>query len=267
MKTALTIAGFDPSSGAGVTADLMVFAAHGLFGTSAMTSLTVQSTIGVADSRPTDARYLRDTLDYLQHDLPPAGIKVGMLSTKDIVSEVASFLRTVRQTSGQPWIVIDPVLRSSSGRELLSSEAVEVLVADLFPLADVVTPNTQELSILTGLPTTTPQQIEDAARHLIRRTGCGHVVATGGEENPPRDLIVSSTVPVQWISGERVNSFSTHGTGCAFSSAVLAGLVRGDAPHQAVISAKKYVAEGIRRATPLGHGHGPLNHLWPLKST
>ena len=267
MKTALTIAGFDPSSGAGVTADLMVFAAHGLFGTSAITSLTIQSTIGVADSRPTEAKYLRDTLDYLQHDLPPAGIKLGMLATKDIVTEVASFLRTVRQTSGQPWIVIDPVLRSSSGRELLSSEAVEVLVADLLPLADVVTPNTQELSILTGFPATTPQEIEDAARHLIRRTGCGHVVATGGEGNPPRDLLVSSTAPSQWISGERVNSFSTHGTGCVFSSAVLAGLIRGDAPHEAVIAAKKYVTEGIRRATPLGHGHGPLNHLWPLKST
>ena len=150
MQTVLTIAGFDPSSGAGVTADLMVFAAHGLFGTSCITGLTVQSTVGVRSTTAVSAEVVRATLDCLASDLPPVGIKIGMLTTADNVVAVAEFLTVLRGDEDRMPVVLDPVLRSSSGRELLDAEGVAVMRESLLPLVDGVTPNLEELGVLTG---------------------------------------------------------------------------------------------------------------------
>lgn len=265
MRTVLTIAGFDPSSGAGVTADLMVFAAHGLFGTSAITSLTVQSTTGVRASHPVGARILADTLDCLDVDLPPAGVKVGMLGTADVVEVVADYLQRLRRSSDHAQAVLDPVLRSSSGRELLDARGIERLKERMLPLVDWVTPNLAELSLLTEERVETAAEVVTAARILQARHPNLNVLVTGGHLDQPDDLLLAAGESPQWIRGEHIESRSTHGTGCALSSAFLCRLVMGDQPHGAAARAKEYVAEAIRRAVPLGYGNGPLNHLWPLR--
>ncbi|WP_158790084.1 bifunctional hydroxymethylpyrimidine kinase/phosphomethylpyrimidine kinase [Granulicella sp. L60] len=263
MRTVLAIAGFDPSSGAGVTADLMVFAAHGMFGTSCVTSLTVQSTVGVMGASTVAAGLVRETLDCLQEDLPAAGIKIGMLATAETVGVVADFLAGLRV---RVPVVLDPVVRSSSGRELLDAEGVAVMRERLLPLVDWVTPNMDELGVLTGRVVGRREEMEEAA---VALQGMGRglsVVATGGHLEGPDDLVVVGG-EMRWLAGERVAGRATHGTGCAFSSALLCGVVEGVEAFEAALGAKKYVAEAMRTASPMGRGRGPLNHLWTLNRT
>jgi hydroxymethylpyrimidine/phosphomethylpyrimidine kinase len=265
LKTMLTIAGFDPSAGAGVTADLAVFAAFGLFGTACITGLTVQSTVGVRSVHPVEAHLVTATLEYLVEDLSLNGIKIGLLTTAENVLAVADFLGKLRLKGWQAPVVLDPVIRSTSDRELLSQAGIAALKQQLLPLVDWVTPNLAELSELTGHPVRTAAEIEVAAAALQRlATGLG-VVATGGHLESADDLTVRADGHIQWLSGERIESRSTHGTGCAFSSALACGLVEGRDPVGAARRAKEFVAEAIRRATPIGHGNGPMNLLWPLK--
>jgi hydroxymethylpyrimidine/phosphomethylpyrimidine kinase len=265
MQTVLTIAGFDPSSGAGVTADLMVFAAHGLFGTSCITGLTVQSTVGVRSTTAVSAEVVKATLDCLVIDLPPAGIKIGMLTTADNVAAVAEFLTLLRGDEGRVPVVLDPVLRSSSGRELLDAEGVTVMRESLLPLVDWVTPNLEELGVLTGQPVRRREDMPEAARTLQEMGWELNVVATGGHLNPPDDLLVPAEGEMVWLPGEQRVSRSTHGTGCAFSSALLSRLVLGDGDRDAAVMAKRYVAEAIGTAEAMGRGIGPVNHLWPFR--
>lgn len=273
MQTALTIAGFDPSSGAGVTADLVVFAAHGLFGTSCITSLTVQSTIGVRSSHPVEARIIADTLACLDEDIPAAGIKVGMLATEKAVETVSAFLEKLRmKESGAPLVVIDPVLRSSSGRELIDSRGAELLRSQLLPLADWVTPNLEELSFLTGNTVSNRDDLAAGARTLqssvsVDRPAKINILAKGGHLDTPDDLVLTSDGEAHWLQGERVETNSTHGTGCALSSALLCRLLLGDDPVTAARNAKAYVTEALRQSTPIGRGRGPMNHLWPLRNS
>src|SRR5271154_5321943 len=265
MQTVLTIAGFDPSSGAGVTADLMVFAAHGLFGTSCITSLTVQSTVGVRASSPVPTELVRDTLECLQSDLPAAGIKIGMLASAANVATVAGFLEGIRARGSRVPVVLDPVLRSSSGRDLLDAEGVSAMRDRLLPMVDWVTPNLEELGTLAGRIVMQKEDLPAAARDLQAMGRELNVVATGGHLIPPDDLLVRAGGEMDWLPGEQIVSRSTHGTGCAFSSALLSRLVLGDAPLGAAVMAKRYVAEAIRTAEPRGKGLGPLNPLWPLR--
>jgi hydroxymethylpyrimidine/phosphomethylpyrimidine kinase len=268
MHTVLTIAGFDPSSGAGITADMMVFAAHGLFGISCITSLTVQSTVGVKTATPVPAAIVRETLDCLQHDLPPVGIKIGMLATAATVTAVVEFLESLRGRRRRVPVVLDPVLRSSSGRELLDAQGVEVLRERLLPQVDWVTPNMEELGVLTGRPFKRREDIPLAAIELQKMGSRLNVVVTGGHMSPPDDLLLrAGERESMWLPGEMIASRSTHGTGCAFSSALLSRLVLGDTAQDAATMAKRYVSEAIRTATPMGKGWGPVNHLWPLQDT
>ena len=266
MRTVLTIAGFDPSSGAGVTADLMVFAAHGLFGTACVTALTVQSTLGVRATEMVSGEVVRATLDCLEDDLPAAGVKIGMLGTAGMVEAVADFLTRLRRSGRSVPVVLDPVVRSSSGRELLDEGGVETMRKRLLPLVDWVTPNVAELGVLLGRGELRRDELEAAARELQRTVGGRlNVAATGGHLERPDDLLVTAEGEAHWVAGERIESRSTHGTGCAFSSALLCRLALGDGAAEAVRGAKRYVAEAIRRAGPMGKGFGPVDHLWPLR--
>lgn len=267
MLTALTIAGFDPSSGAGVSADLMVFAAHNFFGTACITSLTVQSTTGVRSRHPVEASVIADTLACLEEDLPTAGIKIGMLGTAEAVAAVAYFIEAIRNRGSRLPIVLDPVLRSSSGRELIDAEGARLLRSRLFPLVDWITPNVEELAFLTGQPVVNRGQLATQAAALQQSIGSRRVniLAKGGHLNPPDDLVLTADGRQHWLAGERIETKSTHGTGCAFSSALLSRLLLGDEPISAARSAKEYVAEAMRTAEPQGHGVGPMNHLWPLR--
>lgn len=266
-----SIAGFDPSSGAGVTADLMTFAAHGLFGCSAITALTVQSTMGVAEVQPTSPQHLANTLDHLASDLPPAGLKLGLIGSRETAAVIGSFLRGRHSLQRQHAstarlpVVFDPVLRSSSGRELYPPAAIATLREDLLPSVDWLTPNWNELALLAEQPVTTLAEAATAARRLIERYPQLNIVATGGDQRVPTDLLMLHTGTQLILEGERVETRSTHGTGCAFSSALLALLVQGCAPEGAVRGAKAYVTEALRQAPGLGHGKGPLGLLWPLR--
>jgi hydroxymethylpyrimidine/phosphomethylpyrimidine kinase len=259
----LTIAGFDPSSGAGITADLQVFAAHRLFGTACITALTVQSTQGVAAVEPVSA-LIASTLSHLDADLPPVGIKIGMLGAEEAVLAVANYLSHLH--GPKIPIVLDPVIRSSSGANLLNSKGFCVLQAKLLPLVDWITPNRAELAELSGLGTIPDTGVSDALRALSRQHPHLHIVATGGDHagEGTVDTLLTPDGEIFRFEGDRIDTTSTHGTGCAFSSALLARLVLGYAPQDAVAAAKTYVAEAIRRAPGLGKGHGPLNLLWPL---
>ena len=260
---ALTIAGFDPSSGAGITADLAVFAAHGFYGISAITALTVQSTMGVRHSEPVDPDLLVETLACLQGDLPPQGIKIGMLGGAEQVRAVAGYLRPLRAVGERPIIVLDPVLRSTSGTALLSDEGVSALLTDLLPLVDVVTPNAAELAVLTSLQCSKENDIATAAHALASRYSSLSVVATGGDRPVPNDLLVHEGVTTM-LHGKRIEASSSHGTGCAFSSALLCRLLQGEGMTAAALAAKHYVEQAMQSAVPRGHGRGPMNLLWPV---
>jgi hydroxymethylpyrimidine/phosphomethylpyrimidine kinase len=265
----LTIAGHDPSSGAGITADLQTFAAHRFFGTSAITALTVQSTLGVTELKTVDPAFLRRALDHLVADLPPAGIKIGMLGSSEISATVAGFLATVRPQEGkskagnQPPsavpIVLDPILRATSGADLLPRDAIETLHLQLLPHVTWITPNWSELSALTSQPVETLAQAETATQHLAARHPHLHIVATAGDHAQPTDLLRLPSGDFHRFAGEHLDSTSTHGTGCTFSSALLCHLVLRDTPIEAVRNAKHFVTEAIRNAPNLGHGRGPLS--------
>ncbi|MHB1022984.1 MAG: bifunctional hydroxymethylpyrimidine kinase/phosphomethylpyrimidine kinase [Acidobacteriaceae bacterium] len=261
----LTIAGFDPSSGAGITADLKTFAAHGLYGASCITSLTVQSTQGVRRNEPVAAALVGDTLACLADDICFAVIKIGMLGTASVLAEVTEFLAGLGDS--RPPVVLDPVLRSSSGRELLDAEGVFRMRTELLGLIDWITPNIDELGVLVQESVTTGDQIPAAANRLqlLGRPHGLNIVVTGGHLSRPDDYLLAADGQALWLPGEWVETTSTHGTGCAYSSALASRLALGDTPEAAVKAAKGYVTEALRQAYPIGKGHGPMHHLWPLK--
>ncbi|MBB6145092.1 hydroxymethylpyrimidine/phosphomethylpyrimidine kinase [Silvibacterium bohemicum] len=256
----LTIAGFDPSSGAGVTADLKTFAAHRLYGVSAITALTVQSTQGVRRTEPVGAEILGETLACLADDVEIAGVKIGMLATATNVAAVARFLSG--SEISRERIVLDPVIRSSSGRELLDEEGVAVLRDHLLGLAGWVTPNREELAVLIGKPIAGEAEVSQAASQLQARWGGLNIIATGGDADQPNDFILAASGSEHWFAGEHIETSATHGTGCAFSSALLAALVGGKKDVEAVGSAKNYVRQAMLAAYPIGKGRGPLHHLY-----
>ena len=265
-RIALSIAGFDPSSGAGVTADLKVFAAHRIYGLAAITALTVQSTQGVFGTDPVPAPSLVETLACLEKDFSFDGIKIGMLASAEIVTATVRFLgdRATRHP-GLP-IVLDPVLRASSGRPLLSQAGAELLVDQLLPLVSCVTPNLAELAALCGRAQVAREDIATAARELQQiHPGCGlAVLVTGGHLDRPDDYLLTAAGEELWLPGELVQTSAGHGTGCAFSSALLCGLVHGETLPGAAKAAKAYVAAALEAAYPIGHGPGPLHHLFAL---
>jgi hydroxymethylpyrimidine/phosphomethylpyrimidine kinase len=262
---ALTIAGFDPSSGAGITADLKVFAAHDIYGMACITALTVQSTLGVRRVEPVAAATVGQTLDCLREDVVPAGVKIGMLATREIVSEVAAFLAGAGIDRHR--VVLDPVLRSSSGRELLSIPGVDRLRSELLARVGWVTPNLDELAVLIGSESVGREDVPAAAaklHQLAREMGTPElfVVVTGGHLDRPDDFLRTPDGEEIWLSGERVETRSTHGTGCAFSSALLCQLMKGAKPKEAAAGAKAYVTDALRAAYPVGQGKGPMHHLF-----
>jgi hydroxymethylpyrimidine/phosphomethylpyrimidine kinase len=267
----LTAAGFDPSSGAGITADLAVFSAFGGFGVSCITGLTVQSTTGVSRVEPVPAATVEATLACLAADLPLGGIKIGMMATAENVRIMDGFCG---KHHGIPT-VLDPVLRSSSGHELLDAAGVKVLREELLGRVGWITPNLDELGVLTGTTIRTAEEVPAAAQKLremaaalgdSRKCPGLKVVVTGGHLDSADDFLLTAQCE-EWIPGEKVETTATHGTGCAFSSALLAGLVlhpdRTDAEQVRV--AKAYVKRALETAAPLGRGRGPMNLLWPLR--
>ena len=263
----LTIAGFDPSSGAGVTADIKTIAAHGCYGVACITAMTVQSTAGVRRVEAVEAGLVTETLDELAADIPIAAVRIGMLGSAKIVRAVVEFLGSGSGKAGKlPNVVLDPILRSSSGAELLDAAGTRVLIEKLIPLADVITPNVGEAAVLTGLKVTDLEEMRAAAAKL-HSMGAKAVVVTGGHLEKAIDLLSftsKSGVQEEVFKAERQRSNSTHGTGCAFATAMACHLALGRGLAEAALLAKTYVAAAIMAGHPLGRGTGPVHHLYRM---
>ena len=264
----LSIAGFDPSSGAGITADVKTAAAHGCYAVTCPTALTVQSSQGVFEVRPIDADFVLRAVGALAEDLEIAAVRVGMLGSASVATTVARLLKKL----ALPNIVLDPVLRSSSGAALLDEPGLQVLRDELLPLADVITPNLEEAAILAGIEAVVARaELGEvlpwlrAAAAKLHDLGSRAVVITGGHLPEANDFLSyveqSGTVREQILHGTHIESGSTHGTGCAFAMSLACRLALGEDLPQAVRAAKEYVQKAVESAYPMGKGIGPLNHM------
>lgn len=267
----LTIAGFDPSSGAGVTADIKTIAAHACYGVACITAMTVQSTKGVKRVEAADPNLVTDTLEELAEDLEIAAVHIGMLGNGKVAKAVADFLSgsSSAKRAGKarlPNIVLDPILKSSSGADLLDAAGIRVLIERLIPLADVVTPNVDEAAAITGMEV---QELEDmkAASAKLHEMGASAVVITGGHLEKATDLLSFTTrqgIEQEIFKAERQRSNSTHGTGCAFATAMACHLALDRGMAEAALLAKTYVTAAISYGQPLGKGTGPVHHLYRM---
>jgi hydroxymethylpyrimidine/phosphomethylpyrimidine kinase len=258
----LTIAGFDPSSGAGVSADLKTVAAHECYGVACIAALTIQSTRGVRRVEAISAKTITDTLDELVSDFTVAAVHIGMLGDEKVAGAVADFLEKARL----PHVVLDPIIKSSSGADLLNSAGIRVLVESLLPLAELITPNLDEAAVLAGIAVTNLDEMRQAAAKL-HALGAANVVVTGGHLDKATDLLSFTTTrgaETEVFKADRQRSKSTHGTGCAFSTALACHLAHGRGLPEAVLLSKAYVSAAIANAYPVGHGNGPLHHLYRL---
>ncbi|HEV7645360.1 MAG TPA: bifunctional hydroxymethylpyrimidine kinase/phosphomethylpyrimidine kinase [Pyrinomonadaceae bacterium] len=258
----LTIAGLDPSGGAGVLADVQTFSAFGCFATAAITSLTFQNTTGVFGASHQSAENVRNQIAPIIKDLKVAGIKTGMLPSADVIREIAGLL----SEHNLPRPVVDPVVRSTSGYDLIDGESLKALIKHLFPLSRLITPNLPEAERITGLTIKTDPDIEKAAR-AMQEMGAENVLIKGGH-------FQGSEMATDFLfEGDRMIAFSepwidtdaTHGTGCTLSAAIAANLALGHSLEISISIAKKFVTEAIRNAPAIGHGHSPVNHS--LKQT
>ena len=263
----LTIAGFDPSSGAGITADIKTIAAHECFGVACITALTIQSTRGVRRVEGVDPKVIAETLQELVSDFAVEAVHIGMLCDERVVAVVADFLgRAFAGKARLPHVVLDPILKSSSGADLLDAAGTRLLIERLVPLAKLVTPNLDEASVLIGMAVTNLDQMREAAARL-HALGAENVVITGGHLEKAIDLLSFTTaqgIQQEVFKADRQRSNSTHGTGCAFATALACHLANGRGLPEAVLLSKAYVSAAIANAPPLGHGVGPLHHLYRM---
>jgi len=260
LPVILTIAGFDPSGGAGIAADLKTFAAHNCYGVAAVTALTVQSTLGVKSTHITSAATLRAQLETLLEDVAPAAVKIGMLGNKANAAVVAELL----DRSNFTHVVLDPVARAQSGgAELLDAAGLKYLSEELMKRATVVTPNIAEAELLTGMEIKDLAAMKTAAQKLVE-AGARAVVVKGGHMDKAIDVFFDGH-DLLTFGGDRVKSENTHGSGCTFASAIAAELASGKQLCDAVMLAKAYVVKAIEKSYAIGKGAGPLNHFFRVQ--
>jgi hydroxymethylpyrimidine/phosphomethylpyrimidine kinase len=260
MPTALTIAGSDSCAGAGIQADLKTFAAHGVYGTSALTAVTAQNTRGVVSWQALPPALVRQQIDAVAEDIGADAVKIGMLANAEIVAAVAAAIRTLKL----PNVVLDPVMIAKGGHRLLEEKAVDAIRTSLLPLAHAVTPNVPEAEVLSGMSIRSLKDMREAGQRILAM-GPGVVLVKGGHLEGPEsvDLAVTTTGIFE-LRGRRIETTSTHGTGCTLASAIAANLALGLPTHGALTRAREYVEGAILHAPGIGGGHGPLNHFWRL---
>ena len=254
---ALTIAGSDSGAGAGIQADLKTFAAFGVYGTSVITAITAQNTVGVTKILELSPDLVAAQLDAVVEDIGAQALKTGMLANSAIIEIVAEKIREHRLHN----LVVDPVMVAKGGDLLLRPEAIEALRSRLIPLAVIVTPNLPEAEQLTGIRCTRLREIKESARRIIAM-GARSVVIKGGHRKGPATDIFYDGKKFRELSAPRVRTPNTHGTGCTFSAAIAAGLAKGEKLENAVIQAKRYITQAIRKGFPIGSGHSPVHHFY-----
>ncbi|HSE96844.1 MAG TPA: bifunctional hydroxymethylpyrimidine kinase/phosphomethylpyrimidine kinase [Blastocatellia bacterium] len=257
MRTILTIAGFDPSAGAGILADIKTMSAFGCYGVAAITSLTLQNTTGVFGAYNQTGESVTGQLAALFDDFDIAAVKTGMLPTAEVIEAVAS---VIASRSAGP-LVVDPVVRSTSGYDLIDDMALGSLVGTLFPLATIVTPNRAEAERITGVHITDRPAAELAAKVIREKQGRAVLLQDWDGQSPEATDLLLDEEGFFDYSSDRIVSRNTHGTGCTLSSAIASLLARGVSLRDAIPVAKQYVVSGIQTAPGLGRGHGPLNHF------
>ena len=260
MKTALSIAGSDSCGGAGIQADIKTMTLNGVYAMSAITALTAQNTTGVRDIMEASPRFLEQQLDAVFEDIYPDAVKIGMVSSAELIRAIAGKLRQYEARN----IVVDPVMVATSGARLIQEEAIQTLTKELLPLAAVVTPNVPEAEILAGMEIHTKEDMEAAARKIGDGFGCAVLLKGGHSVNDANDLLYAQGT-CRWFEGKRIDNPNTHGTGCTLSSAIAANLAKGFTLEQAVRRSKDYISGALAAMLDLGAGSGPMNHAFDLQ--
>lgn len=259
MKTCLTIAGSDSSGGAGIQADLKTMTVNGVYAMSVITALTAQNTQGVSGILDVSPEFITSQMDAVFTDIYPDAIKIGMVSSPEIVEAIAKSLEKYEAKN----IVLDPVMVATSGAVLLKEEAMDSLINRLIPLADVITPNIPEGEILAGMKIENEDDMEKAAEIIGEKYNCAVLLKGGHKVNDANDLLYRKG-DFKWFLSERIDNNNTHGTGCTLSSAIAANLAKGEDLNQAIKNAKEYLTGALRAGLNLGKGSGPLMHNYIL---
>lgn len=259
MKTALTIAGSDSSGGAGIQADIKTMMANGVYAMSAVTALTAQNTTGVAGIMEVEPEFLKKQIDCVFTDIRPDAVKIGMVSSAELIESIAEKLKEYQAVH----IVADPVMAATSGSRLLNEDAAAALKEKLLPLATLITPNIPEAEALSDVKIMSQEDMEHAAGIMYRRYGCAVLLKGGHQPDHASDLLYREG-KCRWFFGKRIENPNTHGTGCTLSSAVASNLAKGFDLETSVERAKKYISGALSAMLDLGRGSGPMNHAFAV---
>ena len=260
MRTALTIAGSDSSGGAGIQADIKTMTMNGVFAMSAITALAAQNTTGVTGILNATPDFLEKELDAIFTDIFPDAVKIGMVSSAELITVIAEKLKAY----GAKHVVVDPVMVATSGAKLLEDDAIDTLKEKLLPLAEVLTPNIPEAEILAGMKIESPTDMETAARTISETYGCAVLCKGGHDLNDANDLLWKDGAG-RWFKGRRIANPNTHGTGCTLSSAIASNLAKGYGLDESVEKAKAYISGALAAMLDLGHGSGPMDHAFDIR--
>lgn len=260
MRTALTIAGSDSSGGAGIQADIKTMAAHGVYAMSAITALTAQNTTGITGIMEVEPEFLAKQMDCIFTDIYPNAVKIGMVSSGELISTIAVKLREYDAKN----IVVDPVMVATSGAKLIDENAVRTLKEELLPLAAVLTPNIPEAEVLSGMKIHTEEDMVRAAELIYNQYGCSVLCKGGHQKFTANDLLYKDDQTI-WFKGDRIANPNTHGTGCTLSSAIASNLAKDIPLEESVRLAKLFVSLALEAMLDLGRGSGPLNHCFAIK--
>ena len=260
MKTALTIAGSDCSGGAGIQADIKTMTINGVYAMSAITALTAQNTTGVRSIQEASPDFLKEQLDAVFEDIVPDAVKIGMVSSKELICVIADRLRHYNATN----IVVDPVMVATAGSRLIKTDAVQTLASQLLPLATLVTPNIPEAEVLSGSTICSKEDMEKAAKQIGDTCGCAVLLKGGHSINDANDLLYADS-SLRWFAGKRINNPNTHGTGCTLSSAIVSNLAKGYSLAESVQRSKDYLSGALAAMLDLGKGSGPMMHNFDLQ--
>ncbi len=260
LKTALTIAGSDCSGGAGIQADLKTMTMNGVYAMSAITALTAQNTTGVRSIQESTPDFLKQQIDAVFEDIYPDAVKIGMVSSSELIRVIADRLKYYDAKN----VVVDPVMVTTAGSALMKTDAVQTLIQELFPIATLVTPNIPEAQVLSGLTIETKEDMITAAKLIGNSYNCSVLLKGGHSINDADDFLYANGEMV-WFKGKRINNPNTHGTGCTLSSAIASNLAKGFTLAESVQKAKEYISGALAAMLDLGSGSGPMNHAFNLQ--
>ena len=260
MKTALTIAGSDCSGGAGIQADLKTMTMNGVYAMSAITALTAQNTTGVRAIQESTPDFLKQQIDAVFEDIYPDAVKIGMVSSCELICVIADRLKYYNAKN----VVIDPVMVASAGSSLMKQNAVQTLIKELLPISTLVTPNIPEAQVLSGMSIQNKEDMIAAAKQIGDSYHCAVLLKGGHSINDANDLLYADG-ELRWFEGKRIDNPNTHGTGCTLSSAIASNLAKGFTLTESIQRAKDYISGALAAMLDLGEGSGPMNHAFDLQ--